>query len=357
MSIPAIPKKIEEISAHWLESVLRGSLFTGSIESLTYQPVEGGYTGLNYRVFLSTRDQGAFTLFVKFPIGDSYNTKSASNMDHFQIIARNEIRFYREIANEIQVPTPRCYYSAYDHDHSLLILEDLGNGRLRRNLDELTENQLSQIAASMASFHRHFWQNPRLESMDWLATRFSSKRNQDEEIQAFQNSSLIFLNRFKSYLSPDQLGLINKIATDYPRLKTAVVSPPLTLTHGDWTAVNLILKENKIYVVDWAGICKGSYVWDMIKFLDFELRDKILGIFLNAYSKSLNRGRTLVEFNDLCARFYLAQAWYLCGTIEFIAGIKEEHLHDPGTEWIWEFVNNRQIYSHLAMKIEGFSII
>ncbi len=131
------------------------------------------------------------------------------------------------------------------------------------------------------------------------------------------------------------------------------MSPPLTLTHGDWTPVNIIWKESesKAYVVDWAGICKGSYVWDMIKFLDFELNDEILEIFLNSYAKSLNRDRTLVEWYDLSARFYLAQAWYVCGTIEFIAGIKEEHLHDPGTEWIWEFVHNQQIFSHLAMKI------
>src|SRR5512138_2491554 len=73
MSMAVIPRKIEEISAQWLENVLSGSLFTGSIESLTYESIRGGYTGLNYRVFLSTSHQGAFTVFVKFPIGDSYN--------------------------------------------------------------------------------------------------------------------------------------------------------------------------------------------------------------------------------------------------------------------------------------------
>jgi thiamine kinase-like enzyme len=353
MNIAAIPTKIEEISAQWLENVLRGSLFIGRIESLTCQPVEGGYTGLNYRVFLSTSDQGALTIFVKFPVGVSYNTKSVANKERFQAIARNEIRFYREIANEIQVPTPKCLFSAFDHEKSLLILEDLGNGRLPNNRADLKENQLSQIAASMASFHRHFWQNPRLESMDWIATRFSSKRNPADEIRAFQNSALIFVDRFKAHLSADQLGVFNQIACEYPRLKSAVASPPITLTHGDWTQANLVWKEaeNKIYVVDWAGVCKGSYLWDMIKFLDFELNDKILEIFLNSYAKSLNRDGMLVEYNDLCAGFYLAQAWYLCGTIEFIAGIKEEHLHDPGTEWIWEFVNNRQIFSHLSMKM------
>ena len=353
MSISAIPQKIEEISAQWLENVLKGSFFTGSIEALTYETIEGGYTGLNYRVFLSTSDQGPLTIFVKFPVGSSYNTKSASNMGRFQTIARNEIRFYQELANEIQVPTPKCLFSAYDDNYSLLILEDLGNGRLPNNKKELKENQLSQIAASMALFHRHFWQDPRLESMDWIKTRFSSKRNYDEEIQSFQNSSHVFVNLFNSQLSSDQLRVIKKVAFEYPRLKTAVVSPPLTLTHGDWTSANLIWKEaeNNAYVIDWAGIGQGSYMWDIIKFLDFELNDKILGIFLNSYAKSLNKNRTLVEFNDLCHQFYLAQAWYLCGTIQFIAGIKEEHLHDPGTEWIWEFVNNQEIYSHLSMSI------
>ena len=147
--------------------------------------------------------------------------------------------------------------------------------------------------------------------------------------------------------------MIEQVASEYPRLKTAVASPPLTLTHGDWTSANLIWNEseNRVYVVDWAGVCRGSYLWDMIKFLDFELNDRILGIFLDAYSKNLNRGRTLVEFIDLCREFYLAQAWYLCGTIQFIAGIKREHLHDPGTEWIWEFVDNQEIFTHLSTKV------
>ena len=112
-----------------------------------------------------------------------------------------------------------------------------------------------------------------------------------------------------------------------------------------------LVPQNRAYVVDWAGICRGSCLWDVIKFLDFELNDSILGVFLHAYATRLNRDGTLFEFDDLCKTFYLAQAWYLCGTIQFIAGIRQEHLHDPGTEWIWEFVHNRQIFAHLATKM------
>ena len=354
MSKLAIPANVGEISARWLEKMLQETLFiTGSIKSLAFEPVEGGYTGLNYRVFLSTSDQGVLTLFVKFPVGNSYNTESVDNKNHFLELAKNEIRFYQEIADESQVPTPRCLFSAIDKDNSLLILEDLGNWRLPNNRYELKDNQLSQIADSMAAFHKHFWQNPRLESMDWIKTRFAAKRNHDEEIRSFQNSSQIFVNRFKALLSTEQIQVINNIAVEYPRLKTAVMSPPLTLTHGDWTLANLVWRESEsnAYVVDWAGLRKGSHLWDLIKFLDFELDDTILDIFLNAYAKTLNMDGTLVDFDDLCNRFYLAQAWYLCGTIQFIVGIKEERLHDPGTEWIWDFVKNQQIFSRLFTKI------
>ncbi len=142
------------------------------------------------------------------------------------------------------------------------------------------------------------------------------------------------------------MHVISKIAFDYPQLKTAVASPPLTLTHGDWTSANLVWREseNNAYVIDWASLCKGSYLWDIIKFLDFELDEKVLDIFLNTYSKTLNGDVTLVEFDDLYKEFYLSQAWYLCGTIQFIAGIKEEYRRDPGTEWMWEFVNNKNSF-------------
>ena len=349
-----IPANINEISAPWLENVLQKSAFiAGHIDSLTFEVVEGGYTGLNYRLFISTSEQKALTVFAKFPVGNSYNTKSADNKGRFLELARNEIRFYREIANQSQIPIPRCLYSASGEDNSLLILEDLGNSRLTDNRHELQENQLSQIAVSMATFHKHFWGNQRLESLDWVTTRFAAKRNYEEEIQSFQRASHLFVNQFKSHLSSDQIHVIGKIAFEYPRLKTAVASPPLTLTHGDWTSANLIWREsdNKVYVIDWAGLRKGSYLWDIIKFLDFEMDKKVLDTFLNAYAKTLNGNLTLVEFNDLYKAFFLAQAWYLCGTIEFIAGIKEEFLHDPGTQWIWEFVNNKKAFSHLYTKL------
>jgi hypothetical protein len=354
MNQATIPASIEEISAPWLEDVLQKSSFmAGSIGSLTFEPVEGGYTGLNYRLFLSTSDQKVLTVFAKFPVGDSYNTKSADDISRFLELAGNEIRFYREIADESQIPIPRCLFSACDNDNSLLILEDLGNGRLPSNRHELKENQLSQIADSMAAFHKHFWETPRLESLDWIKTRFAAERNHEEEIQSFQIASHIFVNRFKSHLSTDQMRVVSKVASEYPRLKTAVASPPLTLTHGDWTSANLVWREtvSNAYVVDWAGIQKGSYLWDIMKFLDFELDEKVLGTFLSTYSKTLNSDVTLVESDDLYKEFFLAQAWYLCGTIEFIAGIREEFLNDPGTEWIWEFANNRKIFSHLYTRI------
>lgn len=349
----SIPNTIEDITIRWLESKLQGSLFTSNIESLTYEPVAGGYTGLNYRISLATSDQAPLTLFVKFPIGESYNTKSADTMERYRAIARNEIRFYREIAPEVQTPTPKCWFSAYDDDNSLLILEDLGNGRLPGNRTDLSDTQIAQIAASMADFHRHFWESEQLEGMDWISTRFAGERNHAEEIRSFQRAAGVFVERFKAHLTDGQLRLIDKIAADYPRLKSAVASPPLTLTHGDWTTVNVMWREadNKAYVFDWAGISVGTYVWDMIKFLDFELDQRVLDVFLNTYAKSLNRDGTLVAFDELCQRFYLAQAWYLCGTIEFIVSIKEEHLRDAGTEWIWDFANNREIYAHLADKL------
>ncbi len=190
MTKAVIPTMVEEISAQWLENLLRkNSFIAGSIDSLTFEPVEGGYTGLNYRLFLSTSDQGPLTVFVKFPVGNSYNTKSVDNINRFQELARNEIRFYQEIADESQIPIPRCIFSASDEDNSLLILEDLGNCRLPSNRHELKENQLSRIADSMAAFHKHFWENPRLESLDWIQTRFAAKRDYEEEIQSFQSAS------------------------------------------------------------------------------------------------------------------------------------------------------------------------
>ena len=87
----------------------------------------------------------------------------------------------------------------------------------------------------MAAFHERFWQDPGLGSMDWLQTRFSSTRDHDGEIASFRKASDVFVDRFGADLSTEQIRVIGNAAPEYPRQKTAVVSPPLTLSHGDWT--------------------------------------------------------------------------------------------------------------------------
>jgi len=342
-----IPAKIEDISIQWLEKTLNKN--HEPIESLTYETVEGGYTGLNYRLFLTNKEGVINTVFVKFPIGNSYNTKSSDNKEHFLAVARKEIRFYQEIASECQIPIPQCLFSAFDNEKSLLILEDLGKNLLPYSRQDINESQIIQIADSMAAFHKKFWQNPRLESLDWINKLFGNKKDNNEKMRSFEKASQIFTNRFRSCLSKEQISIILNITTKYPGLVSVLESPPATLIHGDWTLSNLILREsdNKIYIVDWAGLYKGSYLWDMMKFLEFELDEKILNIFIESYSKRLNDGGVLVDIDDLFRNFYLAQAWYICGTIEFIAGIKEEYLHDPGTEWMWKFAKNEELFKHL----------
>ena len=343
-----IPAKIEDISVQWLEKTLNNN--HGNIISLTYETVEGGYTGLNYRLFLTYKEGVVNTVFVKFPIGNSYNTKSSDNKEHFLAVARKEIRFYQEIASECQIPIPKCLFSAFDNENSLLILEDLGKNVLPYSRQDMNESHIIQIADSMATFHKKFWQNPRLESLDWINKLFDKKKENYEKIRSFEKASQIFINRFRSNLSNEQICIILNIVSKYPRLVSVLESPPETLIHGDWTSSNLILRESddKVYIVDWAGLYKGSYLWDMMKFLEFELNEKILYNFIKSYSKRLNDGGVLVEFDDLCRNFYIAQAWYICGTIEFIAGIKEEYLHDPGTEWMWKFVENEELFKHLS---------
>jgi Ser/Thr protein kinase RdoA (MazF antagonist) len=205
----------------------------------------------------------------------------------------------------------------------------------------------------MAAFHAHFWHRSRLDALDWVDTRFSPEQDDAEETESFRDASRVFVQLFRSDLSEEQTLLINRIGAEYTRLKRAVADGPLTLTHGDWTRANLVWHEAKeiTYVVDWAGICKGSFVWDIIKFLDFELDEEVVGAFLGAYSESLNRDKPLLGLQAIRSRFHLAQAWYVCGTIAFIASIKEEHLRDPGTEWIREFVSNRQVFAHLLSRL------
>src|SRR5262249_60620418 len=79
-----------------------------------------------------------------------------------------EVRFYRELAPEIGLATPRCYFAHYDpvaHECCLL-LEDLAPAESVDRDEGYSLEQAQQVLEQLAAMHARHWN--RVEQLEWL---------------------------------------------------------------------------------------------------------------------------------------------------------------------------------------------
>ena len=96
-----IPRRPEEVTAAWLGGVLRAD-----VRSVEAAPIGTGQTGATYRLTVQYgADTGLPSSFaIKLPSQDD------TVRDRVAIGYRSEHAFYRDVADQVQIPIPRSYH-------------------------------------------------------------------------------------------------------------------------------------------------------------------------------------------------------------------------------------------------------
>ena len=131
-----IPNGPDELTTQWLTDALRQSdtIKETAVTSFDASILgEGaGFMGQLAQVTLHydrPEADAPRSLIAKFP-SDIPENRDVGNVFRFY---ERETRFYQEIANEVELRTPRCYYSNMDveADEYVLLLEDLAPARVK----------------------------------------------------------------------------------------------------------------------------------------------------------------------------------------------------------------------------------
>ena len=126
----AFPVRPEQLTVGWLEGLIRagGDLAAGErLVSFEVKPVGEviGVLGEVVRVFLtySTSGAGPATLVIKFAHKNTENRQIANNTKMYE----REVRFFNEIAHEVQMPRTKCYFAQMDPvtGGNAVVIEDL----------------------------------------------------------------------------------------------------------------------------------------------------------------------------------------------------------------------------------------
>jgi hypothetical protein len=181
-----------------------------------------------------------------------------------------ELRFYRDVAQDIALRTPRLYYSALrpETGECLLLLEDLAPAQTRNMLEGCTAEDAALVLRHLATFHAAWWEHPRLDVMDWLpAFDEQAENDQRQYAQAWE----VFLKKV-GHLLPDALVPLGARLTDHVvAVKRYLGRQPRTFLHGDFHLHNLLFDPTPgattLAVIDWQACSRGRATRDLAHFL------------------------------------------------------------------------------------------
>ncbi|MCL4860002.1 MAG: phosphotransferase [Caldilineaceae bacterium] len=274
MKIPTGP---EALTTKWLNHVLHetGTIRQASVLSMISQVMgdEEGLTGSGQMVRLHltyTHDEveAPPTLIAKFSSPDPVLRAEF----HAYELYEREVHFYHEIAHQVELRTPRCYYGALDQEsgYCVLLLEDLAPVRSGGDNYALCSLQEAELAMrELARFHVSWWQSPKLASLGWL-------RRQPQVYQAFHDAYQqrwgSFLDQVGHSLAPPIVAIGEQFACNPGDYWSRLQGPPQTIIHNDYNLGNLLFLETplgglSLAVIDWQVVSLGHGLYDVALFL------------------------------------------------------------------------------------------
>jgi hypothetical protein len=274
-----IPHSPADLSSSWLTMALRHGHAIGAsaVREFEYSPLEAGKGFYGHIVRLKlTYDRpatiGPRTLIAKFSSSNPEMRQRPNTKASYE----REVRFYQKIAKESLLPVPTCYYADVDAKSGwhILLLEDLAPARSGSRTKGCSQSEARTAIHHIARFHAHWWEDPRLDNLDWLADVPGATAD-DGIAQRHKQWWPVFIREVSKPL-PDEVMEIGELLGEHKgrisrHLRT---NEPRTLRHGDYQLENLMFGaagERAFFVVDWHFVNRGRGISDVAYFLSESL--------------------------------------------------------------------------------------
>ena len=309
-----VPRDLQEITAAWLTRALESSRESGDASVVAYSAeviAEGkGFMNRLFRLALeydANSPGGPDTIIVKLPSADPALRGIADRLGHH----RREVGFYREVADDSRLPTPRCYHSGVDAatGDTVLALEDMRGARQGDSVAGCSMADARAAIARLASFHAAWWDSPRLDGLDWMPLKM-------DESEAYQ---AIYPGAWKSLVDkagdgmPEGLRRLgDRLLPEVQGIKAELTRAPRTVVHGDFRLDNCFFggpgDARSPVVFDWEFCARGRGACDVATFVSeafaAEERRAVEADLLGLYHSALVDNGALGYSLDECWRDY-----------------------------------------------------
>ena len=285
-----IPESIDHVTTDWLSEVMLTEI--KNIDST--QIGQGvGIMGEIFRLKLDHEDTKVpKSVVVKLPSASKENRAQGIALGMFEA----EVKFYRELAQQVPVGLPDVYIAEIESGTSnfVIVMEDLQPLKMVNQSEGVDLHQAIMAVEVLATVHSVWWDRANTEELLWIPDMIGPRI-------AFVDGLLKqilkpFCHTFGKYLPNHGQELLEAFAGNYLAInKILAKRSPWTLAHQDFRIENMLFGEENVIVLDWQGIGRGPGSYDLAYFLggslDIDLRrSHEHDIVTRYYEKLLDQG-------------------------------------------------------------------
>jgi hypothetical protein len=258
----------DRITPQWLTQLLVLNGIDASVKQFRHSPVGTGQMADNYRLHLEYGDKPAEapeTLVVKVSSSDPTSRGAGAAGGYM-----TEVKFYLDLAFDLAIRTPRCFYGdiSEDQDVFVLVLEDLAPAEQGDQIRGCTPGEAELALNNLAGLHGSKWCDESLDLHEWLS------RVTPDVAKLFTNlltpSTEAFIDRYRDRMPAEDATVLRQFAgaaQSWLLARQEHFAP----VHGDYRLDNLMFGTPSggapVAAVDWQTLSIGHPVRDVAYFM------------------------------------------------------------------------------------------
>lgn len=253
-----IPTGMDDLTAEWLSSALEKP-----VADVRRKQIGTGQIADSVRLSITYEDGTTESLVAKVTSADESSRRAALMTRTYE----KEVGFYADLAADLPVRTPRCYWTGFDQAQAAygVVLEDLAPAEQGDQMRGCSIDDAGLAVDELALLHGPTWNATNLEGRSWLDRGTGTTEPASGGLVQMLLTG--FLERYEERLPADVVELAQRVV---PRLAAATPTPgPHALTHGDFRNDNLMFggTDGRVCVLDWQTPGIGHPVSDLSYFL------------------------------------------------------------------------------------------
>jgi aminoglycoside/choline kinase family phosphotransferase len=262
-----LPLALEDVTAEWVTGALSATHPGIEVTNLVMGDVLWG-TATKVRLHLEFNDAGRAaglpsSLMLKAGLDDTMRALAGAGYV-------NEVRFFSELADELDVNRPACYFAATDDatGQGLLLLEDLDlrNATYGAATRPISVESAAATLDLQARYQAQWWGSGRLDDLGpGVASTETSGLIQHLFTPEHWQRSMGFP---RAEPVPEQLRDRDRVLNAVVSLWAGDAAGPHCFLHGDSHLGNMFFEgDGRPGYLDWQGITKGHWAQDVVYFL------------------------------------------------------------------------------------------